>query len=100
MNSAYVAEPPTASPFSTSKTDPPRCTARAAAARPAMPPPRTRRSTFSKSIFAEVSSVQLDCPAMRVGMLLNVNNHTVDPATLASAVEEAGFESLWVGDHP
>jgi probable F420-dependent oxidoreductase len=37
---------------------------------------------------------------MRVGMLLNVNNHTVDPATLARAAEEAGFESLWVGDHP
>lgn len=33
-------------------------------------------------------------------MLLNVNNHTVDPATLARAVEKAGFESLWVGDHP
>lgn len=37
---------------------------------------------------------------MKVGMLLNVNNHTVDPATLARSVEEAGFESLWVGDHP
>ena len=37
---------------------------------------------------------------MKVGMLLNVNNHTVDPATLARAVEDAGFESLWVGDHP
>jgi probable F420-dependent oxidoreductase len=37
---------------------------------------------------------------MKVGLLLNVNNHTVDPATLARAVEEAGFESLWVGDHP
>jgi len=37
---------------------------------------------------------------MKVGMLLNVNNHTVDPATLARAVESAGFESLWVGDHP
>jgi probable F420-dependent oxidoreductase len=37
---------------------------------------------------------------MHVGMLLNVNNHTVDPATLGRAVEEAGFESLWVGDHP
>jgi probable F420-dependent oxidoreductase len=37
---------------------------------------------------------------MKVGMLLNVNNHTVHPGTLAGAVEEAGFESLWVGDHP
>jgi len=37
---------------------------------------------------------------MKVGLLLNVNNHTVDPATLAGAVERAGFESLWVGDHP
>jgi alkanesulfonate monooxygenase SsuD/methylene tetrahydromethanopterin reductase-like flavin-dependent oxidoreductase (luciferase family) len=35
---------------------------------------------------------------MRVGMLLDVNNHTVDPATLGRAAEEAGFESLWVGD--
>jgi probable F420-dependent oxidoreductase len=33
-------------------------------------------------------------------MLLNVNNYTVDPATLGRAVEAAGFESLWVGDHP
>ena len=37
---------------------------------------------------------------MQVGLLVNVNNHTVDPATLAGAVEDAGFESLWVGDHP
>lgn len=37
---------------------------------------------------------------MKVGMLLNVNNHTVDPGTLARGVEAAGFESLWVGDHP
>lgn len=37
---------------------------------------------------------------MNVGLLVNVNNHTVDPATLAAAVEEVGFESLWVGDHP
>jgi probable F420-dependent oxidoreductase len=37
---------------------------------------------------------------MKVGMLLNVNNFTVDPATLARGVEAAGFESLWVGDHP
>ena len=37
---------------------------------------------------------------MKVGLLVNVNNHTVDPATLAAAVEAAGFESLWVGDHP
>ena len=37
---------------------------------------------------------------MKVGLLVNVNNHTVDPGTLATAVEEAGFESLWMGDHP
>jgi probable F420-dependent oxidoreductase len=37
---------------------------------------------------------------MKVGLLLNLNNHTVDPATFARAVETAGFESLWVGDHP
>jgi alkanesulfonate monooxygenase SsuD/methylene tetrahydromethanopterin reductase-like flavin-dependent oxidoreductase (luciferase family) len=37
---------------------------------------------------------------MKVGMLLNVNNHTVGPASLARAAEAAGFESLWVGDHP
>jgi probable F420-dependent oxidoreductase len=37
---------------------------------------------------------------MKVGLLVNVNNHTVDPATLGSAVEAAGFESLWMGDHP
>lgn len=38
--------------------------------------------------------------AIQVGVLLNVNNHTVDPMTLARGVEAAGFESLWVGDHP
>jgi probable F420-dependent oxidoreductase len=37
---------------------------------------------------------------MKVGMLLNVNNFTVDPATLARDAEELGFESLWTGDHP
>jgi probable F420-dependent oxidoreductase len=37
---------------------------------------------------------------MKVGILLNVNNFTIDPATLARGVEAAGFESLWVGDHP
>jgi probable F420-dependent oxidoreductase len=37
---------------------------------------------------------------MKVGMLLNVNHNTVDPVTLARGVEAAGFESLWVGDHP
>jgi probable F420-dependent oxidoreductase len=37
---------------------------------------------------------------VNVGMLLNVNNYTVDPSTLARGVEAAGFESLWVGDHP
>ncbi len=37
---------------------------------------------------------------MNVGLLVNVNNHTVDPARLARAVEDAGFESLWHGDHP
>jgi probable F420-dependent oxidoreductase len=37
---------------------------------------------------------------VKVGLLVNVNNHTVDPATLAAAVEEVGFESFWVGDHP
>jgi probable F420-dependent oxidoreductase len=37
---------------------------------------------------------------MKVGLLVNVNNFTVDPATLGAAVEETGFESLWVGDHP
>jgi hypothetical protein len=37
---------------------------------------------------------------MKVGLLVNVNNFTVDPGTLGEAVEEAGFDSLWVGDHP
>jgi probable F420-dependent oxidoreductase len=37
---------------------------------------------------------------MKVGLLVNVNNYTVDPGTLGAAVEEAGFESLWMGDHP
>jgi probable F420-dependent oxidoreductase len=37
---------------------------------------------------------------VQIGLLVNVNNFTVDPATLARDAEELGFESLWVGDHP
>jgi probable F420-dependent oxidoreductase len=37
---------------------------------------------------------------VQVGLLVNVNNFTVDPGRLGEAVEAAGFESLWVGDHP
>jgi probable F420-dependent oxidoreductase len=37
---------------------------------------------------------------MDVGIHLCLNNHTIDPATVARCAEELGFESLWVPDHP
>lgn len=36
---------------------------------------------------------------MKVGVLFYVTGYTIDPVTLAVAVEEAGFDSLWVPDH-
>ena len=37
---------------------------------------------------------------MKIGILFTVNEHSVDPATLARKLESLGFESLWVPDHP
>ncbi|HVA69511.1 MAG TPA: LLM class F420-dependent oxidoreductase [Candidatus Binataceae bacterium] len=37
---------------------------------------------------------------MKVGILAAPNERTASPAELASAMEAAGFESLWVPDHP
>ena len=37
---------------------------------------------------------------MKIGILFTVNEHSVDPATLARKLEALGFESLWVPDHP
>jgi len=36
---------------------------------------------------------------MKIGALFYVTAHTVDPVTLATALEDAGFESLWVPEH-
>jgi probable F420-dependent oxidoreductase len=36
---------------------------------------------------------------MKVGALFYVSGYTVDPVTLARALEDAGFESLWVPEH-
>jgi len=36
---------------------------------------------------------------MKIGILLAVNEYTVDPATLARRAEQCGFESLWFPDH-
>jgi probable F420-dependent oxidoreductase len=36
---------------------------------------------------------------MKIGILLTVNEYSVDPARLARRMEELGFESLWVPDH-
>ncbi|MGE5594714.1 MAG: LLM class F420-dependent oxidoreductase [Hyphomicrobiales bacterium] len=38
--------------------------------------------------------------ALKLGLGFFVTGFTVDPITLAKAVEAAGFESLWVPDHP
>src|ERR1700746_3557477 len=36
---------------------------------------------------------------MKIGILLTVNEYTIDPANLARKAEELGFESLWLPDH-
>jgi len=37
---------------------------------------------------------------MKIGILFTVNEHSVDPAALARKLEQLGFESLWLPDHP
>jgi len=37
--------------------------------------------------------------SMKIGILLTVNEYTVDPASLARKAEQLGFESLWFPDH-
>jgi probable F420-dependent oxidoreductase len=37
---------------------------------------------------------------MKIGILFAVNEYTVNPASLARKMEQLGFESLWVPDHP
>lgn len=37
---------------------------------------------------------------MRVGVLFYVTGYTIDPVTLGQAVEAAGFDSVWLPDHP
>ncbi len=36
---------------------------------------------------------------MQVGVLFYVTGYTIDPMTLARAIEDAGFDSFWVPDH-
>ncbi|WP_344413313.1 LLM class F420-dependent oxidoreductase [Pseudonocardia ailaonensis] len=37
---------------------------------------------------------------MQVGVLFYVTGYTIDPVTLGRAVEAAGFDSVWLPDHP
>jgi probable F420-dependent oxidoreductase len=37
---------------------------------------------------------------MKIGILISANEYTADPATLARKMEELGFESIWLPDHP
>jgi probable F420-dependent oxidoreductase len=37
---------------------------------------------------------------MKIGILIAVNEHTADPGTLARKMEQLGFESVWLPDHP
>lgn len=37
---------------------------------------------------------------MQVGVLFYVTGHTIDPVTLGREVEAAGFDSVWLPDHP
>ncbi len=59
MNPAYIAEPPIAGPFSTRITLAPSLAARAAALIPAIPPPKTRRSTIASRIRHHNTSSRL-----------------------------------------
>src|SRR5436309_2427968 len=36
---------------------------------------------------------------MKLGVQFFVTGHTIDPVTLAKAVEDAGFDSFWVPEH-
>jgi probable F420-dependent oxidoreductase len=37
---------------------------------------------------------------MKIGLLIAANEHTADPAMLARKMEDLGFESIWLPDHP
>jgi probable F420-dependent oxidoreductase len=37
---------------------------------------------------------------MKIGMLIAANEHTADPGMLGRKMEELGFESIWLPDHP
>jgi probable F420-dependent oxidoreductase len=37
---------------------------------------------------------------MKIGILIAANEHTADPGTLARKMEQLGFESIWLPDHP
>lgn len=37
---------------------------------------------------------------MKIGILIAANEHTANPAILARKIEQLGFESLWLPDHP
>jgi probable F420-dependent oxidoreductase len=37
---------------------------------------------------------------MKIGILIATNETTADPATLARKMEQLGFESIWLPDHP
>ncbi|MEU7815955.1 LLM class F420-dependent oxidoreductase [Pseudonocardia sp. NPDC049154] len=37
---------------------------------------------------------------MQVGVLFYLTGYTIDPVTLGRAVEAAGFDSIWLPDHP
>ncbi len=37
---------------------------------------------------------------MKIGILIAANEHTADPAMLARKMEQLGFESIWLPDHP
>jgi alkanesulfonate monooxygenase SsuD/methylene tetrahydromethanopterin reductase-like flavin-dependent oxidoreductase (luciferase family) len=37
---------------------------------------------------------------MKIGILIAANERTADPATLARTLEQLGFESIWLPDHP
>ena len=37
---------------------------------------------------------------MKIGMLAFVASYTIDPANLARKLEAAGFESIWLPEHP
>src|SRR5215469_132800 len=70
---------------------------------PAAPQVRANRfgflARFALSWARGHRSIRLEAH-MKIGMLAFVASYTIDPATVARKLEAAGFESIWLPEHP